>query len=249
MTIEALVKTVGRVAPIRKPMAAPPVLSPGLLPSLEGGDRLTRYEFERRYQAMPHLKKAELVEGAVNMPSPVHQRNHSRPHSQIITWLGVYCAATPGVDLGDNATVRLDAFNEFQPDALLRLEPAAGGRSGISPDDYIEGPPELIVEVAASSASQDLHDKLRVYCRNGVQEYIVWQVYERRLDWFALDAERSEYLPLVPDADGVMRSRVFPGLHLSVQAMLDGDLAQVLVVLQRGCASPEHAQFVSALSA
>lgn len=32
---------------------------------LENGDRLSRFEFEHRYQAMPELKKAELVEGVV----------------------------------------------------------------------------------------------------------------------------------------------------------------------------------------
>ncbi len=78
----------------------------------------------------------------------------------MICWLGVYKAATPGVGLADNATVRLDAENEPQPDALLRME--IGGQSQITADDYLEGAPELIVEVAASSASYDLHEKLRV---------------------------------------------------------------------------------------
>jgi len=129
-------------------------------PPLESGDRLTRHEFERRYHAMPHVKKAELIEGVVYIPSPVHFEDHAEPHSWAVTWLGVYCAATPGVKLGDNATVRLDLDNEVQPDALLRLEPAAGGRSRISYDDYVKDAPELIVEIAANSASYDLHDKL-----------------------------------------------------------------------------------------
>ena len=69
-----------------------------------------------------------------------------------MTWLGTYCAASPGVDLQDNATVRLDADNQPQPDALLRIEPEIGGNSRISEDDYIEGSPELIVEIAASTS-------------------------------------------------------------------------------------------------
>lgn len=151
---------------------------------LESGDRLTRPEFERRYLASPHLHKAELVEGVVYVASPVRATGHGRPHGIIMAWLGVYWSATPGVDLQDNATVRLDADNEPQPDALLRIEPEVGGNSSISEDDYIEGAPELIVEVAASSASYDLNDKLNAYRRNGVQEYIVWQTYENRVDWF-----------------------------------------------------------------
>ncbi len=212
------------------------------IPPLEGGDRLTRFEFERRYEAMPQLKKAELIEGVVYMPSPTRHKQHGRPHGQILGWLAVYCAATPGVDFGNNTSVRLDIDNEVQPDALLRLDSELGGRSRISSDDYIEGAPELIVEIAASSASYDLYDKLNIYRRNGVQEYIVWKIYEQQLDWFKLSEGR--YIPLSPDAAGVIRSQVFPGLHLAVTALLNGNLAEVLAELQRGLATPEHAAFV-----
>jgi len=216
------------------------------LPPLENGDRLTRPEFERRYQAMPHIKKAELIEGVVYMASPLRFEPHAEPHGQIITWLGVYHAATPGVRLGDNATVRLDMDNEPQPDGLLRLNESVGGRSRLSDDGYVEGAPELIVEVAASSASYDLRDKLRVYRRNGVQEYLVWQVYDQRLDWFRL--REGEYVPLQPDAARVVHSEVFPGLWLAVPALLEGNLAQVLAVLQQGLTTSEHAAFVEQLS-
>jgi Uma2 family endonuclease len=216
-------------------------------PPLENGDRLTRWEFERRYQARPDIKKAELIEGVVYMPSPVHFQSHSEPHSWIIGWLVTHCAATPSVRLGDNATVRLDLDNEIQPDALLRLEPAAGGHSRISEDDYIEGAPELVVEIAASSASYDLHDKLRAYRRNGVQEYVVWRVYDRQVDWLALT--KGEYVSLAPDTSGVVHSQVFPGLRLAVAALLDGDLAKVLAELQQGLATAEHAAFVEHLAA
>jgi Uma2 family endonuclease len=216
------------------------------LPPLENGDRLTRPEFERRYQAMPHIKKAELIEGVVYMASPLRFEPHAEPHGQIITWLGVYHAATPGVRLGDNATVRLDMDNEPQPDGLLRLNESVGGRSRLSDDGYVEGAPELIAEVAASSASYDLRDKLRVYRRNGVQEYLVWQVYDQRLDWFRL--REGEYVPLQPDAAGIVRSEVFPGLWLAIPALLEGNLAQVLAVLQQGLATSEHAAFVEQLS-
>jgi Uma2 family endonuclease len=163
-----------------------------------------------------------------------------------MTWLGVYCAATPGVHLADNATVRLDLDNEPQPDALLRLEPDKGGRSSITADDYIEGAPELIVEVAASSAAYDLHGKLQVYRRNGVQEYLVWQVYDRRVDWFQWTEDG--YAALTPDSSGVIHSRMFPGLHLAVPALLQGDMAQVLATLQKGLGTAEHRTFVARLA-
>lgn len=213
---------------------------------LESGDRLTRREFERRYAAMPHLKKAELIEGVVYMPSPLKVESHAVPHGHVLTWLGVYAASTPGTMFGDNATTRLDTDNEVQPDAFLRLETIYGGRSQLTPDDYLEGPPELIVEVAASSASYDLHDKLKAYRRNGVQEYVVWRVYDKQIDWFRLAAER--YVRVTPDDDGVIESRVFPGLRLAVPALLRGDLAAVLTELQRGLSSASHAQFVARLA-
>jgi Uma2 family endonuclease len=194
---------------------------------------------------MPEAKKAELIEGVVYMPSPVRAQSHGEPHSYIITWLGVYRAATPGVQLFDNVTVRLDLENEPQPDAALRIGPMAGGRSHISEDDYLEGAPELIAEVAASSASYDLHEKLRAYRRNGVQEYLVWRVYDKQIDWFQLFKE--EYVPLVPDADGVVHSQVFPGLRLFIPSLLTGDLAAVLAELQKGIGTTEHAVFVGRL--
>lgn len=209
---------------------------------LENGDRLSRHEFERRYTAMPHLKKAELIEGVVYIASPVRHKSHGKPHAAIMAWLSDYWIATPGVDLGDNTTVRLDLDNEPQPDALLRI---SGGRSRISDDDYIEGAPELIVEIAASSANYDLHDKKRAYRRNSVQEYIVWQIFEHKLDWFSL--QEGEYV-LLPDKDGVVQSQVFPGLWLAVPALLAGDMVGVVAVLESGLNSAEYAQFVKRLS-
>jgi Uma2 family endonuclease len=215
------------------------------IPPLENGDHLTRAEFERRYQARPEIRKAELIEGVVYMPSPVRLKSHAEPHARILTWLGVYCASTPGVQLADNSTVRLDLENELQPDALLRLEPGTGGHSRVSDDDYVEGAPELIVEIASSSASYDLHDKLRVYRRNGVQEYVVWRVYDKQVEWFVLT--KGEYISLAPDSSGVVHSRVFPGLRLAAPALLDGNVVEVLTELQKGIGTAEHKAFVERL--
>ncbi len=214
-------------------------------PPLENGDRLTRFQFEQRYHAMPHNnRKAELIEGVVYcMASPLRYDAHGLPHAMIMGWLSIYWVATRGVGLADNATVRLDMDNEPQPDALLRIE---NGQSQISDDDYIEGAPELIVEVAASSASYDLHDKLNTYRRNGVQEYIVWQIYNNELKWFSL--RDGKYVPLLPDEAGIIRSQIFPGLHLAKDALLARDKMSVMTTVQNGVKTPEHATFVKLLS-
>jgi Uma2 family endonuclease len=213
------------------------------LPPLEHGDRLSRQVFERRYAAMPDTQ-AELIEGIVYMASPVHAR-HAEVQAYVIRWLGAYCDATPAVKLLDNATVRLEPESEVQPDALVCIDAAAGGQSCISEDDYLEGAPELVVEVALSSASYDMHDKLRLYCRNGVQEYVVWQVHDNRLEWFRL--EEGSYVSVPPDDDGVIRSRVLPGLHLAHMSLLEGDMATVLEVARQGTTTDEHAAFVTRL--
>lgn len=217
------------------------------LPPLENGDRLTRLEFEQRYHAMPKHQKAELIEGRVFMASPVRARRHGKPHAAIMGWLFNYWQETPGVELMDNPTIRLDADNEPQPDACLRIEETAGGQSRITADDYIEGAPELIVEVAASSASYDLHDKQQVYRRNGVQEYLVWRVLDQAFDWFVW--QEGIYVNLPGDADGIWKSQVFPGLWLAVEELLAGNLTQVVECLKLGLASPEYGAFKRTLIA
>ncbi|MBD2519547.1 Uma2 family endonuclease [Nostoc sp. FACHB-973] len=217
------------------------------IPLLENGDKLTRYEFERRYNAMPNLKKAELIEGIVYiMPAALRFRSHGQPHAWIVGWLGTYEAARPGVALGVEPTVRLDLDNEPQPDAVLLINPEAGGQARLSEDDYIEGAPELIVEIAASSVAIDLHAKKQAYRRNGVKEYIVWQVLDQKLSWFYL--EQGEYLELATDRGGILRSRVFPGLWLAVAELLTGNMRSVLNFLQAGLQSPEHTAFVQKLA-
>lgn len=215
------------------------------IPLLCAGDRLTRDEFERRYQATPDVKKAELIEGVVYMPSPVSTKNHGDPHAKLVTWLGNYCATTIGTQSADNSTVRLDWDNEPQPDAFLRILPECGGQTR---DDglYISGGPELVCEVTASTASYDLHDKKEAFRRNGVQEYVVWRVKDAAVDWFQLSG--GEYLSLPPREDGVICSKVFPGLWLDTHALLAGDMKRVLAVVAEGTNSDEHSGFVKKLA-
>jgi Uma2 family endonuclease len=215
------------------------------IPPLESGDRFTRHEFERRYTAMPHVKKAELIEGIVYVASPLRFNSHGKPHGDLIIWLGTFKVYTPGIELGDNVTVRLDLDNEPQPDVVLLVNEQLGGQARISGDDYIEDAPELVAEVAASKAAIDLYDKKKVYRRNGVQEYIVWQSLENKLDWFSL--QNGQYVSLTPDANGVIKSIVFPGLWLNVTALLAGDMINVLNALQQGLNSQEHVDFVKRL--
>ena len=195
-------------------------------PPLQAGDSLTRTEFERRYAAMPKLKKAELIEGIVYIASPVRASVHGIPHVKLSTLLQVYATRYPGLIVADNSTVRLNTFNEPQPDLLLMRE---NGQATIDAEGYINGAPELIAEIAASSVSYDLHQKKRTYLRAGVQEYLVWLTDENRLIWWQFDD--GEFIEISPNAEGILTSPTFPGLVIDSAALTSGDLAQALARL------------------
>ncbi len=224
-------------------MSAPTIPAPQI-PRLRNGDHLDSDEFLRRYDAMPEVKKAELIEGVVYMPSPVSFEEHGEQHAHLLLVLATYRAYTPGVRVGDNPTIRLDLGNVPQPDALLLIEPERGGRVTFT-GGYITGGPELAAEVAASSVSIDRNAKFRAYQRNGVCEYLLWRVEDQEIDWFVL--RNASYEPLAPGPDGILRSEVFPGLWLDPRALLGDDLPRVLALLQQGLTSPEHAAFVARL--
>ena len=209
---------------------------------LENGDRLSRDEFERRYAVMPEACKAELIEGMVYMAAALRFKSHGLPHSHLNSWITNYTAYTPGTLVADAPSVRLNNNNEPQPDIILILDPDLGGQTRITEDDYIEGAPELIAEISASTVSIDLGAKKTAYERNGVQEYLVWRVLDQELDWFVLQA--GHYVLLHSDTDGITRSRIFPGLWLDTSALLNGNLQQVLTTLIQGTQSTAHQAFL-----
>ncbi len=212
------------------------------VPLLEAGDRLSRDEFERRYESLPHLKKAELIEGVVYMPSPVRARHHSIPHGQLAGWLVLYASETPGIECCADSSVRLDLDNEPQPDLALIKSADRGGQARISADDYLEGAPELVVEIVGSSRAYDLHQKKGAYRRNGVREYLAWITSEQRVVWWTL--KEGEFKEIAATEDGLLKSGIFPGLWLDTAALLRGDMRTVLATLRRGLENPEHRSFV-----
>jgi Uma2 family endonuclease len=214
------------------------------LPLVEAGDHLDQVTFHERYKAMPPAFRAELIGGVVIVPSPL-SRGHGVYHALVMTWLGNYCIATPGTLTADNTTTILGETSEPQPDGMLIIEPAAGGQTGLSEDDYTTGAPELIVEVASSSASIDLHAKRRDYEQAGVLEYVVVVLRQQFIRWFIL--QNGTYQEVSPDADGIFRSRIFPGLWLHANALLQLDGITVMDVLRQGLTTPEHAAFVQQL--
>ena len=213
-------------------------------PELHNGDRMTREEFHRIYEQMPEDFRAELIGGIVYVSSPLRRR-HGIAHPALTTVLFAYTGHTPGVEVGDNTTVLLGPDGEPQPDLYLRILPECGGQSRTTDDDYVSGPPELVIEIAHSSRSIDLHLKRREYGRHGVLEYLVFSLADKQLRWFDLKADRE----LAADPDGVLRIRNFPGLWISGPAVIAQEYKALMDALNNGLATPEHAAFVARLAA
>jgi Uma2 family endonuclease len=210
---------------------------------LHTGDRMTREEFHRIYEQTPEHFRAELIGGIVYVASPL-KRRHGTNHLPLGTLFFTYEGHTPGVESGDNTTILLGEEGEPQPDLFLRILPEYGGQSRTTADDYVEGAPELIAEVAHSSRAIDLHAKRDDYTRYGVLEYLVLSLRDRRLFWFDLRARQD----LQPDADGVYRLRSFPGLWVHGEALLARDHRRLTATLEQGLATNEHADFVARLA-
>ncbi len=210
---------------------------------LVSGEKLSREEFLRRWEALPNVKFAELVEGVVYMPSP-RSRAHGSQDSAAGFWLAYYAGFTPGCEASNQETW-LMLRDAPQPDCCLFIQPEYGGQSGLE-GGYGSGAPELIVEVAVSSAARDLGPKLRLYRQAGVQEYINVLVEESRVIWRRLVA--GGWVVLQPDAARLLRSAIFPGLWLDPAALVQKDIPRLTEVLRQGLKSPEHRRFVETLA-
>jgi Uma2 family endonuclease len=213
------------------------------------GQRLDQPTFHDLYEQTSPKVKAELIGGVVYVASPVGSV-HSAEHGRLVGVGFMYAAATPGVEMHDNGTVILGPDSEPQPDVMLRRVRGGTthlGRRGTE-TTYVAGPPEFVAEVSYSTEAIDLNQKRDDYDRHGVGEYLVHRVRARAAVLFGRDAA-GRLVELPPDADGLLRSRVLPGLWIDPMALVAGDSARLLAVLNAGLASPEHAAFVASLAA
>jgi Uma2 family endonuclease len=200
-------------------------------------------EFHRLYVLCDEDTKFELVEGIVYMASPL-----SKPHSDYDGRVGYalerYAEDTPGVEALHNATTILGAESEPQPDLGLRILPAFGGRSH-DEGKYVRGPVEWLGEIAYSSRDIDLSAKLRDYRATGILEYVVVCVEEQVVRWLHFPTDRE----LRPDRQGIIKSRVFPGLWLDVPALFRLDSRAIRQAIEAGLNTKGHAAFVKRLQA
>lgn len=211
----------------------------GKLPLLYDGLRLDRVTFHRLYEASPELKRVQLIEGIVHMPSPMRFVQHANPQTCINGWLFCYVTQTPGVNTGGSATLKIDDENEFEPDGMLFYD---NGQLIIADDGYLEGVPELAVEVTASTFTIDSKEKFRVYEKHGVKEYLLWNTEAGTITWYA--RHKDKFVPMKSNRAGILKSKIFPGLWLEVAAMREGDMTQVMKTLYEGLASAPHRQYV-----
>jgi Uma2 family endonuclease len=228
------------------PLANVSMVSHEPLPLLEAGDNLDQPTFHRRYEAMSNVR-AELVQGIVYMPAAAAPR-HGRVHGLVATWVCLYESETAGMESYVDTTAILGPNSEPQPDAFLIIPPEKGGQMKWSREfpEYLEGAPEFVAEVANSSEAYDLHQKRADYERQGVREYLVVALRQKRVYWFA--SREGAFRELAPDEDGLLKSTAFPGLWLDPDAIVKGNVKRVIDVLHLGLATPAHAAFAEELS-
>ena len=212
---------------------------------LYSGARMDREAFHELYGLTPETFKAELIDGEVHVASPVSAR-HGAPHANLIGWMFIYMSETPDVEVYDNTTSVLDGESETQPDAAMRILEACGGQTRVDADGYIRGAPELVVEVAQSTASIDLGKKKTAYEKAGVREYLVASLKEKTAHWFA--RRTAGFEPIAATRNGILRSECFPGLWLAERDFFESRIGIFIEKLRRGLASPEHAAFVAELN-
>ena len=195
------------------------------VPPLRHGDALSFAEFRRLWELHPEVKSAQLIDGRVFI-EPFVDEFHGLTSAIVIGWIARFFFIPPrGVEPLAHMTTELFGTQSVEADILVRRH---DGLSTIDGEGRMHGPPELAVEVASDfSVGLDLGRKKELYCEAGVLEYIVFQ--QDRIDWFIL--EDGKYRSLLPDANGVIESRLFPGLRLQVQAMLDQDIATVIAAV------------------
>ncbi len=201
-------------------------------PPLESGDVLDGDEYWRRYCHLPDKVKAERINRKVYlMMTSLRAVQHGNPHALLSGWLFTYAMQDPALVLSDNATIRLNADNDPQPDlCLLRVE----GQAQFDDEGYIVGPPEMIVEIAGSSASYDFGEKRDVYEAAGVGEYLVFETIEGRLEWWrSVDGRFTA----IQSENGIYKSSLFPGLWLDIDALRSGDASRMIQTLRHGMES------------
>ena len=199
---------------------------------LQPGDRLDHQTFMARYAAMGDSVWAERIAGRVRLMSPLRAVQHGNPHALLALWLGFYAAQFDGLTVSDNATVILDADNDVQPDLCLYRQE---GRVRTNELGYLVGPPELIIEVAGSSADYDLHQKKDLYLQTGVVEYLVYKTPRQTIHWWS--RQSNQWITVRPDADRVWDSRLFSGLALDEVGLQTDSGKRILRTLQKGIAS------------
>jgi Uma2 family endonuclease len=213
------------------------------VPPFKTGDRMSRDDFHRLYLQTPEQFRAELLYGEVFVASPI-KTVHGDYHYMIVEIISDYRKATPGVLGSIASSVFLGDDHEVQPDIHLRLSPECGGRAQRTEDGYLEGAPELVIEVSLSPLSLDLGTKKNAYRENGALEYWVLNLRDQRFHAFDLTQDEELEQP----EDGILRSLQFPGLWIESQDFFQRNDATVTAILQPGLASTEHAAFVELLA-
>jgi len=183
--------------------------------------------FEQFYKLVDEKTRADLLDGKIIRDSPAIPI-----HGMVVTWLTVLLHNyTEKLDLGKvlnaTVTVRLTIYNSPEPDIFF----ISKKRLGIIIDKYVNGPPDLCVEVISrSSRKYDRGRKFVLYAEHGVKEYWIIDPLKNTVEWF--ENHDGEFVQIQPDAQGRLHSKILPGFWLKPEWLAANPLPVVLEVLQ-----------------
>ena len=159
---------------------------------------------------------------------PLHAR-----HNSIIPYVVILFATLRNIRVVQfaNASFRKSGIREFQPDLAyyigsdLRVPPN-DSNSPVDLDEY--DPPNLVIEIGASSFNDDLGSKRLLYENAGISEYWVERANTREVFAFAINGGGS---------GRIQESRVLPGLEIGLveealnrsQTQDDGEINRWLI--------------------
>jgi len=189
--------------------------------------------FERYYEIVDEKIRADLLDGKIIRDSPAIPRD-----AFVATWLtnliGTYNQKFDlGIVLTATVTVRLTAYNAPEPDIVFVRK----SRQAIVNDRYVDGPPDLCVEVISkSSRKYDRGRKFVLYAEHGVKEYWIIDPFKSAVEFY--ENRGREFVTIPPDEQGRVHSKVLPGLWLKPEWLIADPLPSFLEVLQEILGKP-----------
>jgi Uma2 family endonuclease len=203
------------------------VKKPDKKPSIQEANASGLVTFEKFYEIVEENVKADLLDGKIIRDSPAIPR-----HSHVVTRLGRLIGDFAekfdiGEVFGATASVRLSKYQGPEPDVFFIRK----SRLRIMGEKYIDGPPDLCVEVISKSSRKiDRGRKFVLYAEHGVKEYWIVDPLRNTVEFY--ENHDGAWVEIKPDERGRLHSKVLPGFWFNPKWLSKDLLPPVSEMLQ-----------------